>query len=212
MASNHSDIEIVMVKDNDDGSFADFPIAKYPDIKLFSVERSHFFQRDYNNFAAAQTTGRVIWGLNDDCEMGTKNWDQILSDKVQQIESLQQDDIFYIGMNDGTHGPGTIHTHQPSCCFPIVSKAACDAMEAFMPGEINMWGADIALYNIFKQLKANRIYSCPELSVIHKSAHSSVTTRDRDDGYWHVANISRCTSLTSQQHMSYVHKLERVMK
>lgn len=213
LASKDANYEIIIVIDDDDESFKQFPLSDYSDldIRVYPTKRSHFFQRDYNNFATEKTTGDVVWGLNDDCEIGTENWDLKLNETVELIREQQSDDIFYLGMNDGTHGEGTKHEQQPSCCFPILSKAACNAMQAFMPDEINMWGADIALYNIFSYLSENRIYFCDELKVIHNSVHSIITHREKDSGYDRAELISKKTTLNFEEYMKYVSRLEQAI-
>lgn len=211
-AAHPENVEIVVVADDDDVTFYDFEGNMqflYPslDIRLYRVPRSRHWQRDYSNFAATKTTGDIIWGLNDDSFIQTDQWDVVLQSVVEEIYANQKDRMLYIGMPDGSHGPTGQHVHQPSCCFPIISRETYLQLGCIFPSEIDMWGGDIALYEIFELAGEKRFFYTDKLLIEHNSSHSSVSPRERDAGYWHVAELSKKTTLTLEEKFAYVQRL-----
>lgn len=211
-ANNKNNVETIIIADDDDSSFDNFEsYINYTnfDIKLYKVPRSNFCQRDYNNYGGAKASGDLIWIMNDDCTILTKEWDLILEKKVQEIFCNQKDKILYLGMLDGTHGKNTKHAHQQSCCFPIISKESFNVTKTIMPNEIHMWGADIYLFRIYQRLKTNRIYFTDEIELQHHSMHSQITPREIDNINFNVANISKNCNLTDNEINYYVNAINQ---
>lgn len=198
-------IDVLVIGDNDDTSYDKFEPRN--NVTLIQRERSVWWQRDYNNFGHSQTKGDLLWGLNDDCEIVTEKWDTILVNLVKDIYNQQKDKIAYIGMLDGTHREFSKHSHQSSCCFPILTRETFNVLECFMPEEIHMWGGDVALYEIFIRMKTNRVFFTSDIKVLHHSIHSKETPRDRDDITNSVSDISRYCTLNEAEYRKYVDRL-----
>ena len=55
---------------------------------MFVRERSEWFNRDYLTYGAIRSSGDLIWGIADDIEMLTYNWDKLLISKVLEFENV----------------------------------------------------------------------------------------------------------------------------
>jgi len=172
--------ELIFVVDNDDvKTLSFFNDAKdLPStIKVLLRERSEWFNRDYPNFAAAHTTGDLIWGIGDDIEIQVENWDQLLLEKANLFEnyikrgSLENEfynwpkqDLAYlinIDCQDGDFENYLIC--RPS--FPIITREAYETIGFLVPPEWKFWGADMALGEMFR--RANRVLTLGEFKIGH---------------------------------------------
>lgn len=143
--------------------------------------------------------------------METPEWDKEIINRVSNplINS------FYISVNDGTHINNESHaTHaewegrdiqsELGCCFPILTRSAYQDLGFFMPNEINMWGADIALYKIFLR-HPEKIIRIPEIKVLHHSWHNG--SREKDETASALEKIANKSSLTNQEIERYSERL-----
>lgn len=179
--SDFNNVEVLLAYDNDDEQMKvhaeriknDYKI----DIRLFSVDRSGNFNRDYYNFLASKSTGDYLMICNDDCMFVTKNWDEIAS---KQIEAkMWRDRIAYIQFNDGEMEEyrKIWQRDKDYGCFPLVTKEVYRALGEVLCDKYVNWGADIFLWEVFRN--ANRIIKVPDVDVIHCSHHTN--RRERDD-------------------------------
>jgi len=172
--------ELIFVVDNDDVKTLSFfnEAKNLPStIKVLLRERSEWFNRDYPNFAAAHTTGDLIWGIGDDIEIQVENWDQLLLEKANLFEnyikrgSLENEfynwpkqDLAYlinIDCQDGDFENYLIC--RPS--FPIITREAYETIGFLVPPEWKFWGADMALGEMFR--RANRVLTLGEFKIGH---------------------------------------------
>ena len=174
--------ELLLIVDNDDSKTKDFypkKLKKYATIKLISRERSTFFNRDYMTFGAQNSSGDLIWGIGDDMEIVTDNWDQILINKINIFEKLVSDgvlsnnfygwsryDFAYLINIDCGDGDFQIDKFC-RCSFPIITREAFQKLNFFTPPEWKFWGADYGLGEIYR--KCGRVFSMHELKVVHWS-------------------------------------------
>lgn len=208
-AKNPDNAEIIVVADDDDVSFDEFDISSVA--QFYKVKRHSHFHTHYTNFGQSKGTGELLWIMNDDCEIVTQDWDDILTNFTSQIYSHQKDKVAYIGMIDGTHRGGS-HPDQLSCCFPILTRAAYEALGCFMPDEINIWGGDIVLYDIFTMAKLNRIYYTPEVKILHHSYHSAETPRPKDETNDYVSKIANERgSLALEEYPKYIDRINKAI-
>jgi len=142
--SNKKAVEILIVRDRDDDTDIRSVLKKYPslDTKLYTVDRSTNFSRDYYNFLARQAKGKFIWALNDDVEFKTKFWDVILNTELELYLRDKPDRIVYCMTGDGLNN----HNY---CCFPILSKETFECIGYFFNERYTTWCADQDLANLF---------------------------------------------------------------
>jgi hypothetical protein len=76
------------------------------------------------------------------------------------------------------------------CCFPLISRRAVIALGFAMPPQFPAWGADVALWEIFRRI--NRICDISEITLDHLSQHNG--SRPADAINKHVQAISNVHS------------------
>lgn len=203
-AKDASCLECVMLADFDDKAmmnFGDYINEKFSGRVIFGNRSAQMIQ-DYNNYGAQCSTGKYIWMLNDDYEMTMDNWDEFLENKIEEFLLDKPDRIVYVHLDDSTHTNwGVTETH--GCCCPVLTHETVDTMNSIMPNEIDMWGADIALFQIFKSLPYNRILDViKDLRVLHHCRHNN--TAKVDDNSRRIEKISKRTVLTDKEFQNYV--------
>jgi len=192
--------EVILLIDSDDTKTLQFAIelqSKFNFINLkdntecnslliMVVKRSEYMQRDYNNAGAVAAKGELVFVLNDDAVISTKNWDYHIYNFYKNNKS--QDDIMMIALSDDSHNSESLDslgqirdadTHGP--CFPIITKTFVNHLRGIFPSNIRMWGADWILYKIFQYV--NRVYRLYNISITHNSFHSANREKDQINDY-----------------------------
>lgn len=209
-AYNYQTVEAVLLCDFDDPTMRNFDnlvLNNDWNVKIVFQRRSHKMIRDYNNYGTQCTVGKYIWQLNDDYEMLTDKWDDVLNRKINEFLADKPDRIMYVHVDDGTH-TAQGRSKQVGCCCPLLSKESVDIQNCHMPSEIDMWGADIWLYWIYTKLPQNRILNVEEnVKVLHHCRHSGLA--EPDDTARHVERVSRKGDLTSEEMNRYINLLAR---
>jgi hypothetical protein len=205
-------IEVVLMCDFDDPTARDFDaIVQEPtwNVKVVFQHRSKKMIRDYNNYGSQCSTGRYVWQLNDDFEMITRHWDEVLYTSSEAFLADKPDRILYVQVDDSTH-TNWGKEQQLGCCCPLISREALDAMNCFMPSEIDMWGADVELWRIFQLLPAPRILNAiPDVKLLHHSHHNE--SAPLDEASEHVAAVSIKRELLELELVQYVQLLAGLM-
>lgn len=192
--------EVILVIDYDDHETIDFVRSKITEFNFINrqrrlannitcllTHRSVFMQRDYNNAAAVAAKGDLVLVLNDDTLMMTEAWDKKLLNFYEKNRPV--DDIMMICVLDDTHNGLQVSNKgrdEYGPCFPVVTKSFVNLMGGVIPPEIKMWGADTALFNIFKSL--GRCFMMDDIEIKHLSLHTN--TRDIDATNDHVEMVS----------------------
>lgn len=200
--------EAVLIVDLDDKGirdFADFIIENKFNVRIIQTWQSKMTIRDYNNYGAQCSLGKYIWMLNDDYEMTNKDWDEVIKTRIEEFCQKNNNRIAYVSVDDSTHTEWKIETTH-GCCCPILTREAVEAMNGIMPSEINSWGADISLFQIFKRIKEDRILNLNgEIKVLHHCRHNKTATVDGTAR--RVEQISVKTVLTESEIGVYIDRL-----
>tara|TARA_Y100000034_G_C6906261_1_gene420665 strand:- start:1455 stop:2747 length:1293 start_codon:yes stop_codon:yes gene_type:complete len=177
---NKDYFELLLIVDNDDEQTKDFfaeSLSEYPTIKMINRERSEFFNRDYLNFGASKTSGDLIWGVADDVEIITDNWDLVLNKRVNEFESYvnqgylanmfhnwMPEEMAYLINIDCDDGDFELYEFC-RCSFPMITREAYQKLNLFLPIEWKFWGADYGLGEIYR--RAGKVLSLEEFQVAH---------------------------------------------
>ena len=211
-ARDPTKVEVVLLCDYDDPTATNFgAIVPNPawNVKVVFQHRSRRMIRDYNNYGSQCSTGKYIWQLNDDFEMTTKEWDAILKERIDAFLADKPDRILYVQVDDSTHTNWEVAAEW-GCCCPIISRESLDAMNAFMPSEIDMWGADVELWHIFQLLPESRVVNAiPEVKLLHHSRHNE--TAPPDELSHHVEAVSIKRDLQIPELVAYTRLLAHAM-
>lgn len=210
-AFSQQQIETVMVMDYDDKNIPTILefINQHLDwnIKTVIRHRSPFLIRDYVNLMARTARGQYIWGLNDECEVVTDHWDNVLNHYCDTFLSDKPDRIMYALIDDDTHSKEVSSGY--GCCFPLVSREWLLASECYLPFEIVNQGGDVALYRVFQHTASDRILDLRDhLKTLHHSSHNGrqpldVTQSDMDN----VARQYNKSNLNDEEMARYAAKI-----
>lgn len=171
MTKNLDDVEVLIAVDMDDHITHAY-LQERPDIpflRVFPVERSLNFSRDYYSYLASHSTGEYIITANDDCVIETPNWDVIA------YETLKiHGGVVYGWMEDllGKHRAKYFGNY---CCFPLFGRAGYEALGYIFPERIPTWGADIWAHDLYEQIGA--VVEIP-VTFAHYCHHNE--TREQD--------------------------------
>ena len=113
--------------------------------------RDNNLNKNYYNFGNLLSEAYFYWGLGNDTEIVSLNWDELLYEAVKdRLVDIDNDKAyFYVNINDDTH------THRKrdvinGNCFPIISQNFCKKVRGPFPDYILSWGADVRLYDELK--------------------------------------------------------------
>ena len=151
------ELEVLLICDTDDPTLEKVIALtnQYAMSILVMVrEKSDFFCRDYYEWAIKKSRGGNIWCFNDDCYILTPHWDTLV--KQATINRL----IYLVDVWDSTHDDLKWFPR-----FPIVSRAAIDAVGWLYHPTITMWGADTILYQVYKE--AGCVVDCLHVRLQH---------------------------------------------
>jgi len=207
-------VEVIIVMDLDDVEYRreveKFFLDNQYNFKLITRRRDlKYFNRDYMNYACQCSQGNIIWALNDDTEMETSGYDAIIHNAIGQYIKTTKYRNFYIMTDDSTHTSedrDIVHENaNKGCCFPLISRFAAEKINGLFPKEINIWGADIALFEIFKGVPNSIIDLSEHVKLAHHSHHNG--TREKDETSQNGYKYTEKSGLTEEEKMDYVRPL-----
>lgn len=128
--------------------------------------------RDVNRHASllnpivAKTCGDYIMGLNDDAEIRTPNFDDVISNSIESFLKDRPDRIAYGRGQEVWPWPNVKEPWEASlkykyACYPILTREVVNALGYFMPPQISGPGADIMFARIFASACENRLVDIP---------------------------------------------------
>jgi hypothetical protein len=144
--SDFDRIEVLIAFDNDDNDTKLFSsVSVYPmEVRWFEWTRPKNLHTSLNRLASL-AVGDYIFVLNDDVEFLTMKWDE-------QIDRGHSDEIWYIHTNDNSADKENTAQY---ASFPILTRAAYEALGYFMSEKFVGLGADVHLWRVFDSV--NRI-------------------------------------------------------
>ncbi len=175
--NNPKDIELLIAVDNDDLDTQKYIKDRtYPfNVKVFTRDRSDFFNRDYYNWLAHFSKGKYLWAIGNDVVFKIKDWDNIISDKIEEYLKDKSDRIVCVGVKDDTPKPDS---KKPQfSCFPIITRDAYDVLGTFLHSELNTWGADYTIYTLYKQIERYFLIH-DKIYIGHMGYHTNTTPAD----------------------------------
>ena len=175
---NLNSIELIVCVDFDDKKTIEYLLNNkyswFKDIKLIIRKQADNMSDDYYNLMAKASSGDLLWVLNDDCEIETKYWDNIIREKVKELKFK----IFYLDILDSTrnfNNDGNSYS-----CFPMISREAFNKLGYFFIPVIKGWSADKYLFDLYNGI--DRVVPMQEVFVIHHREAS-------DDNYEKMARL-----------------------
>lgn len=167
-------LEIILVIDNDDDDFLKYEtlILKYTySIKIFDVERSDHFCRDYYNYGVSQSSGTNVMCFNDDCYMQVNGWDDTIREAIAKNYHFK--DIYLVDLLDSTHEDSESSFPR----FPMLSRKVIDLFGFFFYPQVHMWPADKILFSIFQSV--GNVINCHKVTMQHDHVYAMDESKTR---------------------------------
>lgn len=130
----------------------------------------------------------ITWGLGNDTEIITKDWDLKLYAALQESlpEFFQNVDnnskYYYFTVSDNSHWTtsGNINKYgDQSCCFPILSSNYCTDAKEIMPSEFPAWKGDTVLHMLMSVSPQCQIVCVNEfIEIQHYCFHNNTYKKD----------------------------------
>lgn len=114
------------------------------------------------NFAASVSSGKFIFGLNDDCLLLSQDWDKLSEEKLNNYLIDKPDGIVYGRTYDTSVDKGGSKEY---ASFPVLSKKAVEALGFYMDNRFVGWGGDVSCWRIFNEV--GRICDLPDIQIDH---------------------------------------------
>lgn len=189
--SNKKSLEVILVADNDDKDLTYYNKLnnKYSfDMKVFPVEKSDNFCRDYYNFGVSMSSGTNVMVYNDDCYMQTNKWDDIIRERIKINPHFKG--IYFVSLMDSTYKDA-----DPYPKFPMISRKAVDTIGFFFFPQVRMWPADKAVWDLYKAVGC--VITCHDVKMQHdhdynhdtnprKSRFQRILEEDRKNGVFPI--------------------------
>jgi hypothetical protein len=181
-ATNLGQIEILFVIDEDDGPTIQFfniishqHLYENLNLSHYLRMRSDFTNRDYYNWLADKAKGDYLWAIADDVIFLIKDWDTIITKRIEDYLQDKPDRIMCAGIKDSTPLPKRELPNFP--CFPLVTREAYKFFDFLLHPQIPTWGADFLLYSLYHG--ANRYLPINDSVYLdHISWHTKQATED----------------------------------
>jgi hypothetical protein len=162
-------VEILVAIDNDDlssQSKKEYILNEFNNlnINIYDKKHSDYLNKDYYNFLAEKSKGDYLFGIGDDVRFLTKNFNEILANKIETFLNNKKDRIAYISVNE--HKSTAKHP-----CFPLITKEAFRVVREYHCSQLLSWGSDRILWEIYSHPSINRVLNVPEVSITHLSYH-----------------------------------------
>ena len=161
-----NDIEVLIRIDHDDEDSIAFSHLDHGFNTRFIVgDRPTSLLKSYNELVS-QTVGDYIFVLNDDAHILTKNWDE-------KLLFVDHNEIWYISTLCNSIDKAR---HKQYSSFPLLTRAAYEALEYFMLEDLVGLGGDVHLWRIFNEVKRIVHIGISLDHVKHRTVDSVVNT------------------------------------
>jgi hypothetical protein len=181
-------VEILIAIDEDDivnQTFLTRQLARFKDldIHIHQRPRSEFLNRDYYNWLAAKAKGDYLWASGDDLVYLVDGWDLRLKPIIETYLSDKPDRIFCASIKDSTPKPKELKGPDglpiPFPCFPLIPRESFKALGFLLHPEIPTWGADYALYMLYKGV--DRVLVIDNFTYIDHVSHHTYAGEVKQD-------------------------------
>lgn len=156
--------EVLIRIDDDDKESVEFAAENTKSYVKFFIDKRAASLNACLTFLAQQSSAEFVFQINDDCEILTQNWDEIILNKIQEYRSSKKikDRILYVGVEDNSMDktPGAKYSS-----FCAISKKAIDVIGLIMYEEFVGLGGDSSIYRVYEAI--DRVLNVPEVKMDH---------------------------------------------
>jgi len=172
-------IQVLIRIDYDDDNTVDWvnKVCNYAFTRFLIGERVKNLHVSLNELAG-MAAGNWIFVMNDDCEILTLGWDDIVRSKIYQykLENKINDDIL-LGLtscNSVDKSPKL-----PYSSFPVISKEAVNVLNMMMYPQLPGLYGDTTIYLLYQSI--NRLVDLNEVKIDHINHNSYDRVRNPDN-------------------------------
>ena len=143
-----SEFEVLVGIDDDDEKMKDFSVPQF--MKLYNTKRLNGIA-SYQNWLWPMAKGDYFFVLNDDVEVITHAWDQIIFDRMRPLN---------YGQTSPCGSWGTWYSE-----FPVIGRAGAKRLGYLMPPHFRSHGADYHIYKVYNS--AGLVVNLRDLILVH---------------------------------------------
>lgn len=197
VVDNSNKCEIIIGYDEDDIITESF-LSKFDRCKIIplvnKISAENFCSRcnsihvnrhkDILNPMARMASGDYLWGLNDDTEIMSHGFDELITDYIESFLHKKQNRLLYGKTNEvfrirnrGLHQQSDFQTN--FACYPILTKETIEILGFFVPDKIFGCNADTTLGTIFHKSSANRFLHIKDVTLLDHIEESVINTNIR---------------------------------
>jgi len=154
LRARSNDIELFLGYDFDDLKTKEIG-EKYSAI-TFGAERSNNRHVSLLNPICAVSNGDILVGINDDAEIKTDKFDEVICECISDFIKDKPDGICYGICQEEWPTPNVKEPWEASlgyryACYPVMTRKTFECLGYFMPPNISGPGADICLGRVFSR-------------------------------------------------------------
>lgn len=177
---NIDSIELFLAVDEDDVDGLEYlKNTEHKFIRYSVFKRSEHFTKDYLNPLAREANGRWLINLNDDSVFMTKDWDEIVYNRMDNEAKAHGDDIFLGLVKDGMIRTGENERFPHFSSWPVVSKESVNALGYLFNEKFYIWGVDHFIADVYRRI--GRLVSLTDVHIDHNSHHNKRREKDEFD-------------------------------
>lgn len=159
-----NNVEIIVGYDFDDEEIKN--IAINYGCNVYGSNRDINRHKTFLNPICRKLNSKYFFGLNDDTEILTDNFDKVIIDYAEEFLADKSDRILYGICNENWQIGNAKEEWEEFlkykyACYPIITKETFDCLDFFMPENVSGPGADIKYAEIFSKICKNRTLSIP---------------------------------------------------
>ena len=139
----------------------------FPNVYIFTSTRPDNLHVTLNKLAQ-EATGEFLFVMNDDVEFETLYWDKKIAEQIHTHLKTLPDKILYVATPDNSVDK---EGDKQYASFPILTRAARDALGYFMSEQFVGLGADEHLYRIFNSI--GRVLHIQDVKLNH-TTHNTI--------------------------------------
>lgn len=183
------DIEIIIGYDFDDEETK--KVAINYGCSVYGSNSDVNRHRNFLNPICRKLNSKYFFGLNDDTEILTDNFDKIITNSIEEFLSDKKDRILY-GICNEIWEIGNAKKEWEDflkykyACYPIITKETFDCLNFFMPENVSGPGADIKYAEIFSKISKKRTLNIP-ISIFD---HSYKDNNSNTTNHYNVFSIN----------------------
>jgi len=149
---NLNNVQVLIAVDEDEKDL--YKICSTPALEVLVCKRQDGFSSYFNKLLPL-VKGDAVWVWGDDNIIVTQNWDRIIEKAVKKTGWdvwYGTPTTFYITDDNRIAASTNPVTKKMFCCFPLISRKACEGLGYIITPKLRYWGADLYMDMLFNRV------------------------------------------------------------